>query len=73
MHKVGRKNYLFAGSHEAAQRSAMLYSLMGTCKLHGVNPFDWIKNVHEIIPAHPINKIQDLLPYNWKPIQYLNL
>ena len=63
---VGRKNYLFAGSHEAAQRSAMLYSLMGTCKLHGINPFDWLKNVLEIIPAHPINKIQELLPYHWK-------
>ena len=36
---IGRKNYLFAGSHEAAKRSAMLYSLMGTCKLHGINPF----------------------------------
>jgi transposase len=35
---IGRKNYLFAGSHEAAQRSAMLYSLMGTCKLHDVIP-----------------------------------
>jgi len=35
---IGRKNYLFAGSHEAAQRSAMLYSIMGTCKLHNVNP-----------------------------------
>jgi hypothetical protein len=65
---IGRKNYLFAGSHEAAQRSAMLYSLMGTCKLHGVNPFDWLKNVLEIIPAHPINRIQELLPYNWKSI-----
>jgi transposase len=64
---VGRKNYLFAGSHEAAQRSAMLYSLLGTCKLHSVNPFDWLKNVLEIIPAHPINKIQELLPYNWRP------
>jgi hypothetical protein len=53
-------------SHEAALRSAMLYSLMGTCKLHGVNPFDWLKNILEIIPAHPINKIQKLLPYNWK-------
>jgi len=63
---VGRKNYLFAGSHDAAQRSAMLYSLMGTCKLHGVNPFDWLKNVLEIIPAHPINRIQELLPYHWK-------
>jgi len=58
---IGRKNYLFAGSHEAAQRSAMLYSLMGTCKLHGVNPFDWLKNVLEIITAHPINRIQELL------------
>ena len=42
---IGRKNYLFAGSHEAAQRNAMLYSLLGTCKLHGVNPFDWLKDV----------------------------
>jgi transposase len=66
---VGRKNYLFAGSHEAAQRSAMLYSLMGTCKLHDVNPFNWLKNVLERIPSHPINKIQELLPYNWKPLQ----
>jgi transposase len=63
---VGRKNYLFAGSHEAAQRSAMLYSLLGTCKLHGVNPFTWLKNVLEVIPSHPINKIQDLLPSYWK-------
>jgi hypothetical protein len=63
---IGRKNYLFAGSHEAAQRSAMLYSLMGTCKLHGVNPFDWLKNVLEQISAHPINKIQELLPHHWK-------
>jgi transposase len=66
---VGRKNYLFAGSHEAAQRSAVLYSLLGTCKLHGVNPFDWFKNVLEIIPKHPINKIQKLLPHNWGMIQ----
>src|SRR6201999_3261188 len=42
---VGRKNYLFAGSHEAAQRSAMLYSLLGTCKLHGINPLIWLKDV----------------------------
>jgi transposase len=60
---VGRKNYLFAGSHEAAQRSAMLYSLLGTCKLHGINPFDWLKRTLETIPSHPINRIQDLLPY----------
>lgn len=65
---IGRKNYLFAGSHEAAQRSAMLYSLLGTCKLHGINPFLWLRDVLQRIPTHPINKIEELLPQNWKPI-----
>lgn len=64
---VGRKNYLFCGSHEAAQRSAMLYSLMGTCKLHDLNPFVYLSDVLTRIASHPINKIQDLLPHNWKP------
>jgi len=65
---IGRKNYLFAGSHEAAKRSAMLYSLMGTCKLHGINPFIWLRDVLQRINNHPINKIADLLPHNWKPL-----
>jgi transposase len=65
---IGRKNYLFAGSHEAAKRSAMLYSLMGTCKLHSINPFIWLRDVLQRIAIHPINKIEDLLPHNWKPI-----
>ena len=59
---LGRKNYLFAGSHEAAKRSGMLYSLFGTCKLHGIEPYGWLKNTLQKIPLHPINKIQDLLP-----------
>ena len=65
---IGRKNYLFAGSHDAAKRSAILYSLMGTCKLHGINPFIWLRDVLQRIATHPINKIEDLLPNNWKPI-----
>jgi len=60
---IGRKNYLFAGSHEAAKRSAMLYSLIGTCKLHAIEPFAWLKNVLEKIPAHPINRVKELLPH----------
>ncbi len=64
---IGRKNYLFAGSHEAAKRSAMLYSLMGTCKLHGTNPFIWLRDVLQRIAMHPINKIEELLPHNWSP------
>ena len=62
---VGRKSYLFCGSHEAAQRSAMLYSLMGTCKMHGVNPFVWLKDVLERIPSHQIKNIKELLPHHW--------
>jgi transposase len=59
---IGRKNYLFAGSHDAAQRSAMLYSLLGTCKLHGLNPFEWLKDTLQKINDHPINRIHELLP-----------
>lgn len=63
---LGRKNYLFCGSHEAAQRSAMLYSLLGTCKMHGIEPYSWLKNMLEKIAAHPINRIKELLPHNNK-------
>jgi transposase len=66
---IGRKNYLFAGSHEAAKRSAMLYSLVGTCKMHNVNPFNWLREVLTIIPSYPVNKIKDLLPHNYTPRQ----
>lgn len=63
---IGRKNYLFAGSHEAAQRSAMLYSLMGTCKLNGINPFIWLRDVLQRITNHPQENLQELLPNNWE-------
>jgi transposase len=62
---IGRKNYLFAGSHEAAKRSAMLYSLLGTCKMNGINPYTWLQNVLSKISQHPVNKIRELLPHIW--------
>jgi transposase len=62
---LGRKNYLFAGSHEAARRSGMLYSLLGTCKMHGIEPYAWLKDVLQRIADHPINKISGLLPQRW--------
>ena len=61
---LGRKNYLFAGSHEAAQRIAMFYSFFGTCAKNGVDPRGWLKKVLERINDHPINKIKKLLPTN---------
>ncbi len=59
---IGRKNYLFAGSHEAAQRGAMMYSLLGTCKAHGIEPYAWLQDILIKLPAHPINRIKELLP-----------
>lgn len=66
---IGRKNYLFCGSHEAAKRTAMLYSLLGTCKMHGVNPFDWFKDILERLPSFPIKNIKELLPQRWAQSQ----
>jgi hypothetical protein len=57
---LGRKNYLFAGSHEGAKRAAMFYSFFGTCKKNNVNPYQWLKKVLEVIPTYPANKIGDL-------------
>ena len=65
---VGRKNYLFAGSHEAAQRAAMVYSLFATCKLHNINPYDWLKNVLERMHQYTTTNINELLPQNWQKL-----
>lgn len=61
---LGRKNYLFAGSHEGAKRAAMFYSFFGTCKKNNVNPYHWLKKVLQVIPDYPANKLTDLLPQN---------
>ncbi|SDF01071.1 Transposase [Chitinophaga filiformis] len=62
---IGRKNYLFSGSHEAARKSAMLYSLLGTCKLHKINPSTWLKDVLSRISSYPNKDLSKLLPHNW--------
>lgn len=62
---IGRKNYLFAGSHRAAQNAAMLYSFLGTCKINNINPYVWLEDVLTRIPNHPVNKLQELLPHKW--------
>ncbi len=66
---VGRKNYLFAGSHEAAQRGAMFYSFFACCTKHEVDPLDWLTDVMQRLPDHPINKIEELLPHLWSAQQ----
>jgi transposase len=63
---IGRKNYLFAGSHEGAKRAAMLYSFMATCKKHEINPQEWLKDVLGKIADWPQKRLKELLPQNWK-------
>jgi transposase len=62
---LGRKNYLFAGSHERAQDAAMLYSLFATCRLHNINPEQWLTNLFENINSTPKDQLQQLLPQNY--------
>jgi transposase len=59
---LGRKNYMFAGSHEAAQQAAMIYSFLGTCKINNVEPYSWLKETLTRIPDQSIQKLDELLP-----------
>jgi len=63
---VGRKNYLFAGSHVGAGRAAVIYSLMRSCDLAGVDPTDWLEGVLvRLAGGWPQSRIGELLPHRW--------
>ena len=64
---LGRKNYLFAGSHNAAQRAAMMYSFFATCKLNDIEPYQWLKYVLDNIQEWKMTDLHKLLPNNWIP------
>lgn len=59
---IDRKNYLFCGSHKAAQNAAMLYSFFGSCKMQNINPREWLEETLQTIPDHSIQKLEELLP-----------
>ena len=61
---LGRKNYLFAGSHEAAQRAAMMYAFLGSCKANKVEPQAWLCDVLSKIPETKLSQLHKLLPYD---------
>ena len=63
---LGRKNYLFAGNHLAAQSYAMMYSFFASCKSFDINPQEWLADVLSRIQDHSIHNIHELLPHNWK-------
>jgi len=64
---VGKKNYLFAGSDAGGESAAVIYTLIETSKLNGVEPHAWLSSVVECINDHPMKRIDDLLPWNFTP------
>jgi hypothetical protein len=62
-----RKNYLFAGSDSGGARAAVMYTLIETAKLNGLDPESYLRDVINRIADHPINRIAELLPWNWRP------
>jgi len=64
---VGRKNYLFMGSERGGRSAAVAYTLIETAKLNSLDPQAWLADVLATIADHKINRIDELLPWNWRP------
>ncbi|HSA67768.1 MAG TPA: IS66 family transposase [Methyloceanibacter sp.] len=65
---IGRTNWTFFGSDEGGKTAAVLMSFIATCKRCRVEPFAWFRDVLSRIATHPVNRLAELLPHNWKPI-----
>jgi hypothetical protein len=63
---LGRKAWLFAGSDRGGQRAAAMYSLIVTAKMNRIDPQAWLADVLARIADHPANRIDELLPWNWR-------
>ena len=59
---LGRKNWVFAGSDNGGRTAAVLYSMVATCRRHGLDPFAYLKDVIARLSDHPANRIDELLP-----------
>jgi transposase len=64
---LGRKSWLFCGSDRGGERAAAMYSLIVTCRMNGVDPQVWLADVLARIAAHPVQRLDELLPWNWRP------
>jgi len=63
---LGRKSWLFCGSDRGGQRAAVMYSLIVTAKMNDVDPQAWLANVLARIAEHPVQRLDELLPWNWR-------
>ncbi|EGV6907403.1 transposase, partial [Salmonella enterica] len=66
---LGRRNYMFFGSDNGGERAAIIYSLLSTCKLNGVEPESWLREVIGKINDWPSNRVHELLPWNFSPVK----
>jgi len=66
---LGRKAWLFAGSDRGGQRAAAMYAIIVTAKMNDVDPQAWLADVLARIAEHPANRLDELLPWNWRPLQ----
>ena len=64
---VGRHNWTFAGSDQGGRRAAAIYTLIETAKLNDVDPQAWLADVLARIADHPASRLDELLPWNWRP------
>src|SRR5208337_4607481 len=64
---LGRKSWLFCGSDRGGRRAADMYGLIVTCKMNGVDPQAWLADVLARIAGHPAHRLEELLPWNWRP------
>lgn len=62
---VGKRNWLFVGHPEAGERSAVIYTLLGSCRRHGVNPFDYLKDLFIRLSSAKISQIKEFMPEVW--------
>ena len=65
---LGRKSWLFAGSDRGGQRAAAMYSIIVTAKMNDVDPQAWLTDVLARIAEHPLRRLDELLPWNWRPL-----
>jgi transposase len=66
---LGRKSWLFAGSDRGGQRAAAMYSIIVTATMNDVDPQAWLADVLTRIAEHPVHRLDELLPWNWRPLQ----
>jgi len=65
---LGRKNWLFAGSDRGARATALFLGLIQSCKACDVNPWEYFDDMLRRIMSHPVNRLRELLPDQWKPL-----